>query len=269
MRHLSLDHLTVADATPSRLAETAAATGFDGICLFLRPMDVLPDMPAFALIGDTPERRATRKAMRDGGLTLDLVYPFTLSGRTDVQAFEPALETAAWLGGRLANILCYDRDPARRVDRLDQLAELAQGYGIGLAIEFYLPSQVRSLSDARATIAALPGKGAGVTADLLHLVRSGHSPEAYCDLGAPEVRIAQLCDGPANIAPELVEWEAGIERKLPGTGTFDCRAFLRALAPDTPVSVEAPRQSALRAGLSMVARARAAMAAARSVMLPD
>ncbi|MBN8848089.1 MULTISPECIES: TIM barrel protein [unclassified Sphingomonas] len=266
MRPLSLDHITVVDATPSQLANLAGETGCAGMCLFLHPMAVLPAMPDFALIGDTPERRATRDAMRTGRVTLDLVYPFTLAGRTDVAAFEPALETAAWLGGRLANVLCYDREPARRVEKLAALAELAGGYGIALAVEFYPPSQVGSLLEALALVEAAGRADIGVTLDLLHLQRAGEMPGALPLLADPRIRIAQVSDGPLAIAADRIEWEAGNERQLPGDGVFDIAGFVAALAPDCPVSVEVPRQSALDAGRSMLDRARRAVETTRAVL---
>ncbi|QKS01440.1 sugar phosphate isomerase/epimerase [Sphingomonas sp. CL5.1] len=266
VRPLSLDHITVVDATPSQLAGLAAETGCAGMCLFLHPMAVLPGMPDFALIGDTPERRATRDAMRAGGVALDLAYPFTLAGRTDVVVFEPVLETAAWLGGRLANVLCYDREPARRIGKLAALAELAGGYGIGLAVEFYPPSQVRSLHEALALIEATGRDDIGVTLDLLHLHRAGEMPGALPLLADPRIRIAQVSDGPLAIAPDRIEWEAGSERLLPGEGAFDIDGFVAALAPECPVSVEVPRQSALDAGRSMLDRARRAVEATRAAL---
>jgi sugar phosphate isomerase/epimerase len=266
MRRLSLDHITVVDATPSQLAETAARGGCSGICLFLHPMAELPAMPGFELIGDTAERRATRDAMRAGGVTLDLVYPFTVAGRTAVETFEQALETAAWLGGRLANVLCYDREPVRRLDKLAALADLAGGYDIDLAIEFYSPSQVRSLGEAFATIEALGRTDVGATLDLLHLVRAGEAAIAAPLLADPRIRIAQLSDGPATISLDWIEWEAGIERLRPGEGAFDIAGFVGALAPDCPVSIEVPRQSAIDAGVSILDRARIAVAATRAAM---
>lgn len=266
MRRLSMDHITVVDTTPSQLAEAAAATGCEGMCLFLHPMEVLPDLPPFELIGDTPERRRTRDAMAAGGVSLDLVYPFTLAGRTEVAAFAPALETAAWLGARYANVLCYDRDPARRLDRLAELAALAGGYGIGLAIEFYPPAQVRSLGEAFDAIAALGRDDIGVTLDLLHLARAGEMPDALPRLADPRIRLAQLCDAPATVTPDRLEYEAGRERLLPGEGSLDIARFVAALAPETPVSIEVPREAALRAGVPMIERARGAVAATRRVL---
>lgn len=266
MRRLSLDHITVVDTTPSQLAETAARVGCAGMCLFLHPMAVLPAMPDFSLIGDTPERRATRDAMRAGGVALDLVYPFTLTGRTVVETFEPALETAASLGGRLANVLCYDRELDRRLDKLSEFADLAASYEIDLAIEFYPPSQIPSLSEAFATTEMLGRDDIGITLDLLHLARAGEGEIGLPFLAHRQIRIAQISDGPATISADWIEWEAGIERLPPGDGAFDIAGFVSALAPDCPVSVEVPRQSKIDAGVPVLERARAAVAAARMTL---
>ena len=263
-RPLSLDHITVVDATPSQLVETAAAVGCGGICTFLHAMPVLPAMPNFTIVGDTPERRQTRQAMCDTGVTLDLVYPFTLTGRTVIADFAPALESTAWLGGRLANVLCYDRDPVRRVERLGELAMLARSYGIGLAIEFYPPSQIGSLAEALATIDAIPDQGIGVTLDLLHLVRAGE--DAGPALADPRIRFAQISDGPMTIAAERIEWEAGSQRLLPGSGCFDIRAFIRSLPRHISLSVEVPQETAIRDKISQIDRAAAAVSATRAVL---
>lgn len=260
---LSLDHLTVTDATPSQLVTLAGATGCAGICLFLHSMPVLPRMAAYNLVDDAVERRATRAALAAEGVAVDMVYPFTMTGRTDIAAFEPALAIAAELGAPLANILCYDRDPSRRVEKLAQLAALAQVYGIGLAIEFYPPSQIRTLAEAVATVEAVGWGDVGVTLDLLHVMRGG-GPQAIGPLlSHPTIRMAQISDGPATMPADRIEWEAGIQRMLPGEGVFDIAGFAAAVPAGVPLSVEVPQEGAAMAGRSMLERARDAVAATR------
>ena len=263
---LSLDHLTAADTTPSQLAELAARSGCAGIGLFLQPMQVLPAMPVFDVIGDTPERRATLDAMREGGVTLDLVYPFTLTARTEVASFAPALESAAWLGARRANVLCYDREPERRLDRLAALAGLAGEYGIGLSVEFYPPSAVGSLSSARALLDAAGRADIGLTVDLLHLVRAGEMPGMLPLLADARICVAQLCDGPLAISTDAMEHEAATERTLPGEGAFKIASFVAALPSECSISIEVPRQSAIDAGRSALDRVRRAVAATRAAL---
>lgn len=265
MHRLSLDHITIADARPPQLIEIAYATGCAGVCTFLRSMPILPAMPEFDLTHDVALRRATRTALRACGVTVDMVYPFTLAGRTVVADFAPVLEAAADLDATLANVLCYDRDPTRRIERLIELRDLADGYGLQLAIEFYPPSQVATFADALELVGGL-GPRAGITVDLLHLQRSGEMPALRDALSDPRVRLAQLSDGPQVIEEEALEWEAGRERLLPGEGAFDCRGFVDALAPGIPLSVEVPRDSAIAMGTSVLERARAAVEAASKVL---
>jgi len=259
---LSLDHITVTDTTPAQLAQLAAETGCAGICPFLHSMEVLPAMPEYDLVRDPAARRATRDALAATGVTIDLIYPFTMAGRTVVADFAAALEAGAELGAPLANVLCYDRDPARRTDKLAELADLAASFNIGLAIEFYPPAQVRTLAEALAQIDQTGRGNIGVTADLLHIVRGGQWEQSLPLLADPRVRIGQIADGPADMPADKIEWEAGIQRLLPGQGAFDIAAFLAALKPGVPISVEVPQQSALESGVPPLQRARAAVDAA-------
>jgi len=253
---LSLDHITVTDTTPSQLAELAAVTGCSGICPFLHSMEVLPRMPEYDLVKNQAARRETRAVLDANGITVDLVYPFTMASRTVVADFDGALAAGAELGAPLANVLCYDRDPIRRVERLGELAELAATYGIGLAIEFYPPAQVRTLAEALATLDALGRPDAGVTLDLLHVMRSGAMEESMALLGDPRIRIAQVSDGPGTIPADRIEWEAGAQRLLPGDGTFPIERFLAGLRADVPISVEVPQDAAIADGVPSLLRAR-------------
>ncbi len=257
---LALDHLTVADTTPSELVDVAAATGCRAICLFMEPMAVLPRVPHFELYGDTAERRATKARMADTGVNLDVAYPFTLAGRTDVAACAHALDTAAYLGAFAVNVLAYDRDPARRVDRFGAFCELADSFGLKVVVEFYPLSQIRSLGEAIDLVQTVGAPGrVGVNADLLHLVRSGDTPATLAAAPAGTILYGQFCDGPA--VQEALSWdvEASSQRLLAGEGAFDLAAFAAALPPGCLTSVELPQEPAIAAGVNRIDRARAAL----------
>jgi len=262
---LALDHLTVADTTPSQLVDVAARVDARAICLFMEPMDVLPRMPQFALYGDTPERRETRARMDDLGVSLDIAYPFTLAGRTDVDRFAPALETAAYLRAGAVNVLAYDREPARRMEKFAAFCALASSFGLGTVLEFYPLSQVRSLAQAIALVRDT-GSAAGINVDLLHLIRSGGSIAELATAPAELIRYAQLCDGPKWFDPLHWDYEASSQRLLPGEGVFDLAAFTAALPAGCRVSVELPRDVAITAGVPIVDRARLAMQRVRAAL---
>lgn len=257
---LALDHLTAADATPSQLVETAAAAGARAVCIFLRSMEVLPRLPQYDLCRDGPERRAAKARLDGLGIGLDLVYPFTLASRTEVTAFAPALETAAWLGARLVNVLVYDREPQRRAERFAQFCELATPYGLQVAVEFYPSSQIRTLAEALELAAQAGRRGqVGVNVDLLHLVRSGGRAAEVAAAPPGLILYGQFCDGAADCEPARREFEASQQRRLAGEGVFDIAAFAAALPPGVPTSVELPQDAALAAGRSRLERARAAL----------
>jgi sugar phosphate isomerase/epimerase len=263
---LALDHITAVDCSPVELVQTARSVDCDGVCLFLAGMDVLPLMPRFDLCADRSARREVRAALADCAIAFDVAYPFTLTGRSDVAAFAPAIECAAELGAGVLNVLIYDRDADRRVDILAQFGELAGSYGLRAGVEFYPPSQVGSLHDALALVdAAGPASTIGLNVDLLHLMRSGGTLAELAKAPADRIIYGQLCDGPL-LAPHDPEFEASAERMLPGDGGFDLPGFVAALPPDCPLSIEIPRNHAIHAGVSRLERATAAVQAVRAAL---
>lgn len=264
---LALDHLTAVDATPAMLVDQAAAAGCGGVCLFLQPMAVLPLMPHFDIIADRAARRALKQRMDRCGVALDLAYPFTLSARSEAEGFAPLLDCAAELDARLLNVLVYDRDPARRVDRFGEFCTQAAGFGLRVAVEFYPASQVPSLGDALELVAAVgrPGE-VGVNVDLLHLMRSGGTLAELAAAPAQAILFGQFADGPARREPAEWELEASTDRLIAGQGAFDLAGFARALPAGCPVSVEIPRNARVEAGVPLGERVRAAVESVRRAL---
>lgn len=265
MQRFALDHITAIDTTPLELTHAARGAGCDGMCLFMEPMDVLPLMPKFDIYGDRAARAEVRAAMDDLGVSLDLAYPFTLTGRTDVSAFATAMECAAELGAGLLNALLYDRDPARRLDTFGRFCDMAEGFGLRVAVEFYPPSQEPSLVAALELVGqvARPGQ-VGINVDLLHLMRSGGSIAELAAAPAEYVLYGQIADG-AAVAPADAEAEASSERLLCGEGAFDVAGFVRALPDGCPVSIEIPRNHAVGSEPTAM-RARRAVDSARAAI---
>lgn len=258
---LALDHLTVVDTTPSQLVEAAAAANCRAICAFLEPMAVLPDMPQFEMKTGSAEFHKTKKLMAELGIGLDIAYPFTLAGRTDVSAFRPTLECAAALDAWAVNVLNYDRDPTRQSENFAAFCELAAEFGLNVVVEFFPQSQVKTLEQALGLAKQVnkPGR-VGVNVDLLHLVRSGGSIEELAAAPAEFILYGQYCDAPATCEPEQRDFEASSQRMLPGAGALDVAGFARALPSSCRASVELPQHDALTSGMSKIDRARRAVA---------
>jgi len=262
---LALDHLTVTDTTPIDLVRAAEATQCESFCLFMQSLEVLPRMPEFNLIGSSAEQRDLKAAMQASSVKLDMAYPFTLGGRTNVKDFLPGLECAAFLEAEFVNALVYDRDDARREDNFLTFAEMAMHHGLKVVVEFFPASQIVSLEDALALVnlADRPYE-VGVNVDLLHLMRSGAVLE---DLkAAPDAFIlfAQICDAP--LEPHLTrEEEASAQRSLVGEGSFDIPGFIAALPAHCLMSVEIPQEDAILSGKSVIERARNAVRSVRQI----
>ncbi len=260
--HLALDHLTVTDAYPWEVAALAGQNGLQGCCLFLESMSVLPLMPTYSLIENTDALHRTREALETHQVTLDLVYPFTVTSRTQTQDFDKALKTAAALKARAINLLVYDRDSERAARSVSALAEAAGQYGMEAVIEFYPASAIKTLQQAHELVEAAGQGNLGINVDILHLYRSGGAIEDLTRFNT-HIRFAQLADGSLP-APEDIVFEAASARRLPGEGDFDVAGFVASFQGHA-LSLEAPNDQAVLAGGDKIELARKAIDTFRSV----
>jgi len=102
-----------------------------------------------------------------------------------------------------------------------------------------------------------PNLGIGV--DLLHLIRSGGTPETVATTDSRYIAYAQLCDSSDLSVTEDYAYEASQHRLTPGDGKFPIREFLNALPPGTPLELEVPQKSEVPA----LERVEAIVSAAR------
>src|SRR5438128_457817 len=128
MNPLSLDHLTVFEASPPDAVSIAAETGCQFVSLFVQKPNERVDVPP--LITDQALRRETARRMADTGVTLGAIECFIVTPEIDIGSFRPALETGAALGGKAAAVVAFDPDEARFLDKFSQLCVLAAEYGL-------------------------------------------------------------------------------------------------------------------------------------------
>jgi sugar phosphate isomerase/epimerase len=247
---------------PPAFVDAAARAGFAAVSLMVQ-------FPAsygagFPVLGDTAMRRETRRRLDATGLVL--FDASTCRIEEESGDFEPALETAAYLGARSVNVNGNDPDPARLCDRFAALCDLAARYGLDCGLEFMMSTQVKTLDAALALIERSGAANAAVTVDALHLARSGGSPADVAALGAERVSYVQLCDGPADVPAEGYAWEAATERMLPGDGELPLPALVGAVAPGVLLAVEAPSRRRRAAGIPPDAYAAQAMDSARRLL---
>lgn len=264
MTFLSLDHLTVLDATPRELIEAAAAGGFDAAGLRIVPPQKTDSVAE--VIGRPDVVRELKSLMRDTGVRIGLVESVWLAPDTNIAALEPALATGAELGARFVLVCGNDTDEQRLASNLAALAAMAQPYGLVIAFEFMSYVGVRTLADAARIKQSLATDNVRLLIDALHLARSGAHPGAVGKLDASLVGYLHLCDAVAEApsSPERLREEGRYGRLYPGEGALPLFAFLDAMPRDAPVGVEAPCRA--YAHLPPVERGRLVGQATRSLL---
>lgn len=197
MRTLSLAALTLLDVPPPEQVRIAARTGFTHVGLRLLP--ATPADPDYDILGDTPAVRATLSALMETGIRVSdveivrLTPGFTLDDR--LQRF---METAARLGAGQVLVAGNDDNLQRSADNLAILAAAGRPYGLTMNLEPMPWTQLRTIADAQAMIAASGREDIGILVDALHFWRAGESLAALSSLPAHHLNYMQLCDGAAQ-----------------------------------------------------------------------
>ncbi len=255
-RPLSLHPTTLVGAGPLEVVTAAAMAGFPMVGVRLAPAH--PDDPSPCLLTDRGLLRRLSRTLRDHGLRVLEAEVVRLAPDTTGDRFERHIETAAELDAAFVLTVNHDPDLGRAADRLAELAERAVSRGLRIGLEFMAFTEVKTASAARDLVRRAGHPALGVLVDALHLARSGDTPET---LAALPLLAAQICDA-SHAPPADLAWEARHARLLPGEGGLRLRAFVAALPPGLPVSVEAPGRSTE----SWSMRAQRALVTARAVI---
>ena len=232
MRTLSLAALTLLDVPPPEQVRIAARTGFTHVGLRLLP--ATPADPDYDMLGDTPAVRATLSALMETGIRVSDVE---IDDR--LQRF---METAARLGAGQVLVAGNDDNLQRSADNLAILAAAGRPYGLTMNLEPMPWTQLRTIADAQAMIAASGREDIGILVDALHFWRAGESLAALSRLPAHHLNYMQLCDGAAQMPEseqELIR-QARSARNVPGEGGLDLHGLMSALPATLPVSLEVP-----------------------------
>lgn len=255
MRPLSLDHLTVINATPLQLIEAAAAGGFQHVGL--RIVQPLAAQPVVDVIGDAAVRRDLKAAMAATGVSIRLIESIWLSADADPLTLEPALVTGSELGARFVLVAGNDPERMRLIDNLGRLADLAQNQGLEIAFEFMPFTQVQNFDDAAAIKREIGRDNLRLLVDALHLSRSGVDFHKLQPFDSSLVSYVHLCDarGPVPSSDRLRD-EARLGRYDLGEGDLPLDDFLAAMPIEACLGVEAP--CSRHAGLPPVERGRIA-----------
>lgn len=240
-REYSLAHLSMIAVPPARLAAAAATAGYDWTGFRLTPS---PSTGIdHRILGDARALADLRRTVDDTGVGILDVEVVRMKGPEAVEESRPLLEAAQVLGARYVIATVEDADPARRVDTLAAVAQLAADHGTAIAVEFMLFSAARTLGEAVAIVQQADQANVVVLTDVLHLIRSGGAPSELRAHPAALFPYAQVCDASGASAaadPEAARAEGVKARLLPGDGDLPVSAFIEALPADAVLSVEIP-----------------------------
>ncbi len=256
MRIVSLDHLTVFEATPPEVVRIAAESGYSHVGLRLKPAAATGE-DQHPVLGDTPMRRETLAVLRDTGITVLDWGVLRLKGETKVADFEPWFETAVALGSHNALVNGDEPDDAKLADLFGQLCQLGQRYKTTLHFEPTPWTGLKTLAQAVRIVRAAGQSNGKVMIDTLHVDRVGNTAADIAAVPPDLFTCVQLCDGymPRPTDFDTMIFQARGERAFPGEGGIDLVSMLRALPADLPISLECPtKYRAL--GVSALERAK-------------
>jgi sugar phosphate isomerase/epimerase len=254
-RPLSLEHLTMIDASPRELLDAAAAGGFDMVGL-----RVVPPQPPNQLMPGFDQARFVRdlKWRSAGiGVAVGMIEAIWLAPETEPAEVERALAVGAELGAQFALVCGNDSDEARSIDNLARIARTARSYGLEIAFEFMASVAVRELGQALRIARATGEANVRLLVDALHLARSGVELATLEPIESTAVSYVHLCDAAMASPPvDGLRDEARTGRFLPGEGELPLAAFLAAMPADARLGLEAPCRA--YAHLPVVERGRIA-----------
>jgi len=263
MHPLCLDFLTAVEASPPELAVLAAENGCRSISFMIHPV---PGVPDFDMAWDTPMRRDTKRRCAELGIGIDMVEGFLLTPDTNVAAFQPSLESAAWLGAGRANVLLRDDDILRLTANLAAFCEMANDCNVAVITEWSRRAPLKSPAETAAFLDR-SGTSATLQFDSLHLYRSGFTEADIAALNPKNISRAQLSDGPAEMPVDQQYIEALGGRLVPGEGALPLRAFLNSLPEGITVGLEVPSQSLRDQGLGPAERVRRVVEGAKRLLI--
>ncbi len=237
MRAIGVHHMTALETEPEQFIDLVADAGGAAVSLFT----MQPGGVTFFPMVDASNIKPVRQRLNDTGLRVQSVDVLMLTPTSKVEDFLGALDMGGELGAAGAVALVYDDDQARLTDLLGALCEQARQRSLNIGLEFAPFSPACATIEHAANLAAQVGDPAlGVCVDILHLVRSGGTPQQVAALDPARIANVQLCDGSDLAVTADYGAEAAGNRLVPGTGVFPLRDFIAALPAELPVELEVP-----------------------------
>lgn len=266
MDQLGIEFISVFGLPPVEFVHLAGDLEVGNISLGLAPLDANPhNYPSYSL-SDASLQRDFKAALKERGVAFALAEGFFVVPGRDVSAYAPEMDLMAELGAQRINTLALEPDPARVLDQLAALVEMAAARGLKTTLEFIPGMPVGDLAAAAATVRRVGRSEFSVLADTMHLGRSGATGAELAAQAPGVVGYAQLCDCPLTRTDMSYGDEAKYERMVPGEGELPLLDYLKALPAGVVIGLEVPQRQLAEAGVGPHERLGRAVAAARALL---
>jgi sugar phosphate isomerase/epimerase len=268
-RTIMLHQLNATGVAPDEFVRIAAAAGCRRVTMFTYDgSDILPrsNTGLSYPVPITPEtKEEVGRALDETGVALDGVEFFPLVAGVDFEIYRPAMELGRELGAGRAVSHIFIEDDALVVERLGELAELANSIGLRLTCEFCpLTTGNPSLERAKWLVDQIGSDRFGIGVDVLHLIRSGGTPADVAALDERYFGVVQICDA-IGAHPSSDYIKDVHNREVPGTGDLPIRDFLNAIPAAMPIEAEVPAAHRRAAGISAAQHCREVFEAASAI----
>lgn len=258
-RLLSLASGVLPECTPQQTAAAAIAAGYGGVGIWVEPSTWTAETA-----------REVRQRTSDAGIVvLDVEVVWIKPGGDNPDHFR-IIDAGAEIGARNVLVVSSDPDPDATAAKLDRLVDHAAPRCMRVSLEFAAFTDVKTLAAALDILARTGRAEAGLLVDPLHFARTGGVPADLSAVDASRIAYAQFCDAPA-VGPSPDNTKAIIEealdlRLLPDEGALPLDAFLDALPPMTPLSIELRSKSLRDTYPEPAERARSLLTATRAML---
>lgn len=236
----SLAQLTVLKASPPEISRIAAECGYDYVSMRQIYMG-LPEEPDYDLSKNKAMMRETKRVFADTGIKLLDIELARIYDGMDVKKYEPAMETAAELGGKHVLSSIWTQNKEYYIEKFGEVCDLAIQYGLTVDLEYVPIAEVRTLSETMGVLNVVDRPNAGLMVDVHHFQRAQDRTEELAQVPEKWFHFCHLCDAPEEIPTDRDKMIKILreERNYIGKGGIDVAAILNAM-PLRPYSIELP-----------------------------
>ncbi len=236
----SLAQLTVLKTSPAEIARIAANCGYDYVSMRQIYMG-LPGEPDYDLSKNKHLMKETKQIFADTGIKLLDIELARVFDSMDVKKYEPAMQTAAELGGKHVISSIWTPEREYYIEKFAEICDLAKQYNLSVDLEYVPIASVKTLAGTVDVLRTVNRSNAGLMVDIHHFHRAQDDVAELAKLPSEWFRFGHLCDAPGEIPSDRDEMTRILreERSYVGEGGIDVAAIMNAMPP-MPYSIELP-----------------------------